>query len=102
MRELVDVFAEAVGVLGIVAAVGHVLYCAWYALYCVGEYVVETAYEKHYGARNWEEKWQEHKEEIKDAMKVAGYAAAFGAGTLFAKFAAGWFVASVYRLGAGG
>lgn len=102
MRELVDVFAEAVGVLGIVTAVGHVLYCAGYALYCVGEYVVETGYERRYGAQNWEEKWQEHKEEIKDAMKVAGYAAVLGAGTLFAKFAAGWFVASVYRLGAGG
>lgn len=99
MRELVDVFAEAVGVLGIATAVGHVLYCAWYALYCVGEYVVETGYEKYYGAQNWEEKWQEHKEEIKDALKVAGYAAVLGAGTLFAKFAAGWFVASVYRLG---
>ena len=72
------------------------------ALYCIGENLVETAYEKYYGAQDWEKKWQERKEKIKDMLKLIGFMLLFGAGMFFVKYAADWFVASVYRLGAGG
>ena len=45
-------FFGAVIAIGIAAVAGG-LFCA---VYTVGEYIVETEYEKRYGAQNWEEK----------------------------------------------
>jgi hypothetical protein len=94
MRELLDIFAESVIAVSIVTAIVAVLH----GLYYIGEYIVETAYEKYYGAQDWEAKWKWRKRDIKDLLKIAAYMALFGAGMLFAGYASDWFVASVYRL----
>ena len=59
-------FFGAVIAIGIAAVAGG-LFCA---VYTVGEYIVETEYEKRYGAQNWEEKRRERK---KRAMKELKY-----------------------------
>lgn len=94
MRELLDIFAEMAIMFSIIMTIMAALHVLCY----MGEYMVETAYEKYYGAHDWEAKWKLRKRDIKDLLKIAAYMALFGAGMLFAGYAADWFVASVYRL----
>lgn len=94
MRELLDIFAEAVITGSIVTAIVAVLH----VLYYIGEYIVETAYEKYYGAQDWEAKWKRRKSYIKDLLDLAKYMALFCTGVLFAGYASDWFVASVYKI----
>lgn len=94
MRELLDIFAEALITGIIVTAIIAVLH----VLYYIGEYMIETAYEKYYGARDWETKWKQHKSYIKGLLDLAKYMALFGTGVLFAGYASDWFVASVYKI----
>ena len=68
-------FFGAVIAIGIAAVAGG-LFCA---VYTVGEYIVETEYEKRYGAQNWEEKRRERKKramkELKCMLKLIAYIA---------------------------
>ena len=59
-------FFGAVIAIGIAAVAGG-LFCA---VYTVGEYIVETEYEKRYGAQNWEEKRRERKKTGYERVKV--------------------------------
>lgn len=86
-------FFGAVIAIGI-AAVASGLFCA---VYTVGEYIVETEYEKRYGAQNWEEKRRERKKRamkelkcmLKQCMlKLTAYIAIFAASVLFGIFVA--------------
>lgn len=86
MRELLDIFAEMAIMFSIVMTIMAALHVLCY----MGEYMVETAYEKYYGAQDWEAKWKLRKSDIKDLLKIAAYMALFGAGMLFAGYAADW------------
>ena len=81
-------FIGAVIAIGIAAVAGG-LFCA---VYTVGEYIVETEYEKRYGAQNWEEKRRERKKramkELKCMLKLIAYIAIFSAAVLFGNFVA--------------
>ena len=88
MSEFLGAFIAAVITIGIAAVAGG-LFCA---VYTVGEYIVETEYEKRYGAQNWEEKRRERKKKVmkdlKDMLKLSVYIAIFAAAVLFGKFVA--------------
>ena len=79
----------AIGIAIGIAAVAGGLFCA---VYTVGEYIVETEYEKRYGAQNWEEKRRERKKravkELKCMLKLIAYIAIFSAAVLFGNFVA--------------